>query len=253
MVNSYAAPLPDPEAYLRRLGLAGAALPPTRATLDAVIWAHVTHIPFETFSLLQAGTAPSLEIPAVFHKIVTCRRGGWCFELNALLHGLLEHLGFSVRAGGAHIALRDPSPGPVDHRLIFCQAEGQEWLCDVGFGGALSRCAIPMDGTATADGARVRPLENGELGLFRTLAEGREKLVMRFSPETLLPEAFLEPNRRLALPGSHLTGTPACVLLTEQGPRELRGCRYREPGQPERTVADSEIPQLLKDRFGLAL
>ena len=56
---------------------------------------HLEHVPFEVLEMTEAHREPSLEPDALFEKIVSNRRGGYCFELNKLFYLLLEALGFS--------------------------------------------------------------------------------------------------------------------------------------------------------------
>ncbi len=65
-------------AYLDRIGFRGTP----RADLDTLTRlhrGHVTHIPYENLDV-QLGRPVSRAPAAIFHKLVTRRRGGWCFE-----------------------------------------------------------------------------------------------------------------------------------------------------------------------------
>ena len=64
-------------------------------TLTALHSAHVTAVPFENLDILL-GRGISLELPALETKIVTGRRGGYCFEQNTLFLAVLERLAFRV-------------------------------------------------------------------------------------------------------------------------------------------------------------
>ena len=95
MYEALYAPIPDVNAYLDRLGLT-APLPVSLETLDQVLLAHQCRIPFENLQCFEEHQEPSLEIPALFDKIIVQGRGGFCFELNALLEALLQTLGFDA-------------------------------------------------------------------------------------------------------------------------------------------------------------
>ena len=80
--------------YLRRIGYDG----PTdgsAAALAALQQAHLCTVPYENFDILR-GQPLSLNPDALFEKIVTHRRGGYCFELNGLFGWLLKALGYPV-------------------------------------------------------------------------------------------------------------------------------------------------------------
>src|SRR5262252_5691696 len=82
----------DLTAYLARIGVDTAARP-TLETLDALVWGHLTHVPFENLDiLLDRGIA--IDLDSVFAKLVTARRGGYCFEHNTLLAAALREVGF---------------------------------------------------------------------------------------------------------------------------------------------------------------
>jgi arylamine N-acetyltransferase len=134
----------DHELYLHRLGLDDAIVrphAPCGAALMAITEAHVANIPFENLSQHGAVGGPqTLDIPTIVDKVLRRRRGGFCFELNALLAAWLEFLGYRVKRvpaivyAGAEIGFRD---APT-HLLLFVSggvgADDDEWLVDVAFG-----------------------------------------------------------------------------------------------------------------------
>ena len=72
----------DLDRYLARVGYAG-ALDATVETLRSLHFAHATSIPFENLDILL-GRGISLELDALEAKLVTARRGGYCFEHKTL-------------------------------------------------------------------------------------------------------------------------------------------------------------------------
>ena len=90
----------DIDAYLARIDLSW-PLPPTLETLTVVHRAHLRAIPYENLDV-QLGRPVTIERPAIFEKIVSRHRGGWCYEMNGLLGWALGELGFRVtRVAGA--------------------------------------------------------------------------------------------------------------------------------------------------------
>jgi N-hydroxyarylamine O-acetyltransferase len=73
----------DLDAYLERIGLEG------RPSIAQVHRAHLTSIPFENLDPHQ-GLPVSLEVEDLERKLVSERRGGYCFEQNLLLKAALE-------------------------------------------------------------------------------------------------------------------------------------------------------------------
>ena len=104
-------------AYLARLGLdPAAAHPPDLRTLPRLQRAHMQAVPFENLDVFLRRPL-SLERDALFAKVVTRRRGGYCFELNALYAALLRTLGFAVTPRLARVWLRDPAEPPTRNHL----------------------------------------------------------------------------------------------------------------------------------------
>lgn len=120
-----------------RLDYSGSRTPDAQ-TLRAVHRAHLYAVPFENLDI-TLGRPISLDRDAVFEKIVTRRRGGFCYELNGLFARLLWALGFRVTLLAARDSHEDGSFGPeFDHRTlrVTCPGDGDQipWLADVGWG-----------------------------------------------------------------------------------------------------------------------
>ena len=75
----------DLNAYAARIEYSG-EFTPTLATLREVHLSHATHIPFENLDILL-GRPIRLDLENVAAKLIDARRGGYCFEQNALLRG----------------------------------------------------------------------------------------------------------------------------------------------------------------------
>lgn len=122
----------DLDAYFDRIGFAGEARPDL-ATLRAVHRAHLLAIPYENLDV-QLGRPLTPDPAAAFDKIVTRRRGGWCYEMNGLLGAALDEIGFKVTrmAGGAMRELRGDFT--IGNHLVLLVDLGEPWIADVGFG-----------------------------------------------------------------------------------------------------------------------
>jgi N-hydroxyarylamine O-acetyltransferase len=123
----------DLVAYLARIDYAE-RLDPTVATLRNLHFAHATQIPFENLDILL-GHPISLDLAALASKLVTARRGGYCFEQNTLFAAVLESLGFVVTRLAARVRFGSTAIRPRSHMLLSVAIDGVEWLADVGFGG----------------------------------------------------------------------------------------------------------------------
>jgi N-hydroxyarylamine O-acetyltransferase len=121
--------------YLARIGHDG-PVRPDLATLNALHAAHVKAIPFEGLDPFL-GRRVNLDLPAVQAKLVDSRRGGYCFEQNALFAAALGSIGFEVTTLAARVRWMSPpdSPlGPKVHMLLKVDLPDGPHIADVGFG-----------------------------------------------------------------------------------------------------------------------
>lgn len=131
-------PLVDPlgddqlRAYLQRAGHSPAA--PSPAALQALHLAHATHIPFENLDILLR-VPIALDTGSLFAKLVAGARGGYCFEQNLLLAGVLRKLGYSLTPLAARVRFRAHAVLPRTHMLLLVHFREGDWIADVGFGG----------------------------------------------------------------------------------------------------------------------
>jgi N-hydroxyarylamine O-acetyltransferase len=135
---------PDLAAYFGRIGYAGSR-EPSLANLNEIILAHVQSIPFENLDVLL-GRPIDLAPAAIEHKLVHLRRGGYCFEQNALLLHVLHALGYVVKPISARVRLSRPREftPPRTHLLLRVEIGGVSWLVDVGVGGLSPTCALRL-------------------------------------------------------------------------------------------------------------
>lgn len=136
------------EQYFERIGYRPSGAPSVQQ-LHELTRAHVQSIPFENLDVL-ADKAISLAPAAVFNKLVTRRRGGYCFEQNGLFIRVLNALGYQAFTMGARVRLRCKERSeipPRTHLFARVELDGQQWLTDVGFGGlSLTAALLWQDG-----------------------------------------------------------------------------------------------------------
>ncbi len=133
------------DSYFSRIGYTGST-EPALETLRAIQLHHVTSIPFENFDVLL-GRGIALEIESIERKLVTDRRGGYCFEQNGLLLHVLQTLGFKVTPISARVRLdrtRDVMP-PRTHLFLRVEIDGVPWMADVGVGSMSLTTPIRFD------------------------------------------------------------------------------------------------------------
>jgi len=125
----------DLPAYFARIGF-GDRAEAGIATLAALHARHAEAIPFENLAPFL-GEPVRLDRASLQDKLVTRRRGGWCFEQNLLFAQVLEAIGFPVRCLAARVRWNVPPGviGPRSHMLMQVTIAGEPWIADVGFGG----------------------------------------------------------------------------------------------------------------------
>jgi N-hydroxyarylamine O-acetyltransferase len=134
----------DLDGYFARIGYHGPRAA-TLATLNAIVQAHVETIPFENLDVLL-GRRIDLDPDALERKLVRDRRGGYCFEQNALLLAVLAALGFEVRPLSARVRYQRPRDYTPPRSHLFVRVElATSWLVDVGVGAMSLTSALRLD------------------------------------------------------------------------------------------------------------
>src|SRR5215472_8244205 len=260
--------------YLKRIDysapLNAAAPEPSLATLQLLHKAHMMAVPFENLSI-HYGEPIILEEAALFDKIVTRRRGGFCYELNGLFAWLLRTLGFQVTLLSAGVAHDTGGFGPeYDHlTLLVQQLSGTDWLADVGFGDSFRHPLRfeagleqkDVDGhvyrlvQAEQEGADHTP---GDYWIMQRLNGERWEAQYRF---TLQPHILTDYTERChyhqTSPESHFTQKRVCSLATPLGRITLSDLLLIRTVQGKRKeeLLSSEMAykEVLANRFGIVL
>jgi len=81
----------DIDRYLQRIGVTTEDREPTLEFLKEVHRSHYMAVPYENLDIIQ-GKPLDLSTEALYDKIVNCKRGGYCFEINGLFGALLRSL-----------------------------------------------------------------------------------------------------------------------------------------------------------------
>ena len=244
----------DISAYFHRIGYNGAAKPDLH-TLKAIHRAHVFAIPFENLDV-QLGRPISAAPEAVFDKIVSRRRGGWCYEMNGLFGWALETIGFDViRLAGAvdRISMGDKAIG--NHLALIVMLD-EPWLADAGFGMGLVE-PTPLKEGRFLNGFLSSELQRIEDGWWRYVGhEHGDASTYDFHPN-IRDETLLDKNRYWL---QHNAQSPFVMNLVAQRWREhehvcLRGrvlTRQTRAHKTKETLPDQHAyVAVLRDAFGL--
>lgn len=134
------------DQYFARIKYQGPRVP-SEQVLHALTAAHTQNIPFENLDvLLERGI--DLADEAVFDKLVLRKRGGYCFEQNALFLRVLSAIGFEVKPLSARGRIFWPDRSfvpPRTHLLLQVTLHGERWLTDVGMGANSLTAAIRFE------------------------------------------------------------------------------------------------------------
>jgi len=101
-------------------------------TLQALMRAQLFSVPFENLDV-QAGKLVSLELADIVKKIVYNPRGGYCYEVNSLFAIALDAVGIDYYLVGAR-PMFYPTRRARTHMVVIAKINGEEYLCDTGFG-----------------------------------------------------------------------------------------------------------------------
>ncbi len=178
-------PILDLDAYLGRIRLS-ATLGVNEDRLEALHRAQVYTIPFENFDILL-GRGIALEPEALVDKLVHHRRGGYCFELNALLRLALEASGFEVRRLLARVHM-GRGPSARTHQLGLVTLGSREWIVDVGFGRGSLRAPMPFElgRESLQDGVPYRIIDAAKWGfMLQSQEEGEWQDLYSFELATV--------------------------------------------------------------------
>lgn len=248
----------DLPAYARRIGL-----PSLEArSIDDVRRLHraqVIAMPFENLDVL-AGLPIDLSLAALEDKLVRRRRGGYCFELNALFCAVLEALGVTTTPllGRVHLGRTDDEVPPRTHRVTRFELDGRSWISDVGFGAPTPRVpyGLELDVEQDLDGDVVR-LREGRLGLRLELrTEEGWRALYSFGLDRAYDVDFVVANHYTSThplsrfkAGPRLARTFASGRLT-MGASEVLDTRLTPPSR-QPTPRGEALRAMLERDFGL--
>jgi len=105
---------------------------------------HIARYSFNSLAVVL-GQDISLEVEAIFSKIVEKQRGGYCFEHNKLVLSVLEELGFDVRLLLAKVVYNRDVDVARTHRVTLLNLNGDDYIVDAGFGHFGARYPVKLE------------------------------------------------------------------------------------------------------------
>jgi N-hydroxyarylamine O-acetyltransferase len=245
------------DAYLARIDYRGRRCA-NAGVLTDLHEAHAAAIPFENIDVLLRRPI-RLDSDSLQAKLVTAKRGGYCFEQNELFAQALEALGFKVVRLGARVRYGATGIRPRTHMVLRVDLDRDHWLADVGFGGEGPLHPIRLqDGIVDRQGAWTYRLVKDHGAWVLRLQHSTVPLdLYSFDELPHHPIDYELANWYTAThPDSHFTRTLTVQRSTHVERLILRNFEFsidRGAGPPEtrRLAGEAEIIALLKERFGL--
>jgi len=112
--------------------------------------AHLGAFPFSSLGVLLHENL-SLESLLLFERVVTKRRGGYCFEQNKVFFLILKYLGFQCDIVLARVLHNRNIDVPRTHRITRVTIDNISYLVDVGFGPLCPREPLLLDSDKPQD------------------------------------------------------------------------------------------------------
>lgn len=243
--------------YFERIGL----LLPEKITADAeflkkIFYAHVTHVPYENIDFLNFDKQ-EITLELLYRHVVIEKRGGVCYDLNALLGEVLNTLGYEAYPVIAkHYRTHMENTEYCHSALIVKDCNGTIWLTDVGdsFSGALKPLLL-IDGVVQYPGH--------EAYLLKKQPDGAWMLYVQLKGTWTANYAFFEKPaslkeltyyKRVGMnPDIPFTHDELFHVRTDSGYRILRGRTYCEKNGAEKTIriVEGEALEKVYGLFGL--
>lgn len=227
------------------------------ATLARLHRAHLAAIPFENLDI-QMGRLIALDAVSLQEALVLRRRGGYCFQQNALFRLALSALGFTVHAREARVRFAATLPVPPrTHMVLVVPIDGVDWLVDVGFGANGIVEPLRLDGTtATQDGWMFRVKREARLHVLQRRDGDRWLDLYAFTDDDAATIDYVVGNWYTSThPDSKFVRTLTAQRMIGNVRHQLRDLSYsvaRQGGEWQtRTITREELIPLLREVFGL--
>lgn len=220
----------------------------------------VLNIAYENLDILE-NKPLSLTPDALFDKIVTRGRGGYCFELNGLLTYMFREMGFDVTERFARF-LRGEADIPMRrHRVTIVHMPEGDYLCDIGVGLIAPRLPLRIEENIVQEqnGETYRFTRDARHGwVLWDLHHGQWQEYICFNDDVVYDVDFLQPSFYCEKhPDSPFNKEYMLAIKTETGRRTIDGRCYKVfEGEKlihiEENLSDERLHSLFSNEFHLA-
>lgn len=250
------------EHFFTRIGLpADTQIAFNKDFLGRLQTACVLNIAYENLDIL-AGKPVSLEFDDLYDKIVTCSRGGYCFELNGFLIHILREMGFTVGDRFARF-LRNETAIPMRrHRIAVVSLPDGEYMCDIAVGQIAPRLPIKLEEglVQTQNGETYRfERDTAHSWLLWELYKGEWRKFISFSDEEQYDIDYVQPHYFcLTHPDSIFNKKYMLAIKTPEGRCTLDGPNFKVfHGETlvhlEENISEGRLQPLFREVFRLKI
>ncbi len=228
-------------------------------TLTSLHRAHLLHISYENLDI-HLGRRLSLDPSTIFDKLVTAKRGGWCYEMNGLFAWVLAKIGFNVTLLAGTVGRQSPEDDNAEGNHLVLLVTGrlldQPYLADVGFGNGFLE-PLPLKPGTYRQGFLIYGLTNSlERWYFQNQAYGGPGFDFALDSHSLSDFAQRCDWLQTA-PESGFVRVTVCHRFTSDGIITLKGCVLRcvtADGVSETVIENqADYEYTLEEQFDLRL
>lgn len=127
---------------------------------------HLDTFPFSNLGVLLHENL-SLESQVLFDRVVTQKRGGYCFEQNKIFFDVLKSVGFQCDIVLGRVLHNRDIDVPRTHRITKITLANSTYIVDVGFGPLCSREPLLLDSDEPQDqGDAIYRIIKPDLGCY---------------------------------------------------------------------------------------
>ena len=231
----------DITQYYARVGLSPDTKgEPTLQFLKKLQLASLFSIPYENIEQVY-GKAVSLDLGDIYEKVVVRKRGGYCFELNALFEHVLTKIGF------------------VTERYLARFWRG-EIIVDIGIGAVAPRFPLLLKAGVVQEnfGESYRFEYEEDFGwVLYELHHGEWKRYFSFTTEKQFEDDFISPAFYCDKhPDSKFNKGLMIALKTEKGRKTISDCTFKEfvgtdIYRVEENMSEARTDEILLSEFGI--
>lgn len=248
----------DIEAYLDRIRLDRNDIRTDLGSLRSLQRSHLLNVPFENLDIHWKRPIV-LDLEKFFEKIVSSKRGGFCYELNGLFNELLRNLHFKTRLISGRV-FNGKEHGPeFDHAAVLVDLPEGTYLADVGFGEFATEPLRFVTGDEQEDPSgifKILPLDSGAFDVKKKKDGEWVSQYIFDDKERVLSEFAEMCDFQQYSPESHFTKKKVCSLMTGPGRKTLTSDKFIITVGENRTetlvTSEEDFDRILAAEFGIA-